>query len=1005
MVNCAFLILWTIVQSSIASGEIGGTVRDPSGAVIPNVEITVVNQNTGLTRRTTTDELGSYRALLLPPGVYQVKAEREKFAGQVREPVRVTIGETSIIDFDLMIGISVQTEVVVAAAPLVETERVQQSNTIREEQIRQLPIDRRDYLTYTLLAPGVVDSKALADASDYRVPQTRDSGLSFYGSNGRGNSVTMDGGDANDFAGGVRETISQEAVQEFQINRGNYSAEFGGASGAVINIVSKSGTNEHHGSAYGFFRHDRLDAADPFSTALVNGRAQRVDPPSNRQQFGATWGGPWKTGRTFHFASFEGLRRRESNAVPVLTDLSIFGPTPDQERVLGGLPAAAAVPLRAALTAPQSTRDLFERNGGVFPFRTSDYKFSVRLDHNISERNQLMFRTNYSNVDETNPNTKALVGFSRGYNIDILDSTNLLTWTSIGGPRTVNQFRAQFDYRNFYVSTTDRFGPEFNINGYGFFNRDAFLPSNTISRDIELGDSLSLIRGAHYLKVGGQSKIRGTHSETQVFLGARFGFGPLPGALVSPALAATSLTGLQAFNLGLAQFYQQGFGYATVASTIPFYALYLQDTWKVRNNLTLNLGLRYELDDRTDPISTDKNNVAPRIGLAWDPGNNSKTTVRAGFGVYYTPDYYQLDFVSKALNDIDGHRQIAQILTTIQTPGVASAANIYGTLVRQGVITFPFPARAITAADIAQFGLRPVHDGPIPPSTVVFRNAGDFVSAYSMQSSLGIDRALSNDLSIGVSYLFARTLKIIRARDQNLLPAPVDPVLGVRVWSTPYFKNPLLLQDNLYESSGNAFYHGAVFELTKTFSRRLAANVNYTLSKAIDEVVDFNSDFQANDLLNMRAERSLSSFDQRHKVVVNGTVDVGGGASLSGIFRANSARPFNLLVGTDLNADRHSTTDRPPFAGRNTGIGPNFWTIDLRATKRLRFGERTSLEVMAEAFNIFNRFNFQSVNNTVGNIKGPFDLKARKDRGPSEPLGFTSAFDPRRIQLGTRFNF
>jgi hypothetical protein len=224
-----------------------------------------------------------------------------------------------------------------------------------------------------------------------------------------------------------------------------------------------------------------------------------------------------------------------------------------------------------------------------------------------------------------------------------------------------------------------------------------------------------------------------------------------------------------------------------------------------------------------------------------------------------------------------------------------------------------------------------------------------------------------------------------------------------------------LLQDNVYESSARAFYHGLILELTKRFGVHFSASANYTLSKAIDEVVDFNSDFQATDQTNLNAERALSSFDQRHKLVVYGTVETptdGSGLravfsnfTFSPIVRANSSRPFNLLAGIDLNGDRHPTTDRPARAGRNTGIGPDFWTVDLRVTRKISVSERSKVEIMAEAFNILNRLNFQSVNSTVGLMPGPFNVRGRRDRSPSQPLGFTAADDPRRIQLGVRFSF
>jgi hypothetical protein len=233
----------------------------------------------------------------------------------------------------------------------------------------------------------------------------------------------------------------------------------------------------------------------------------------------------------------------------------------------------------------------------------------------------------------------------------------------------------------------------------------------------------------------------------------------------------------------------------------------------------------------------------------------------------------------------------------------------------------------------------------------------------------------------------------------------VDPILGIRVWSTTDFKRPQVGQDIIYESTGQAFYHGFTAEIKRRFAQRFSLDINYTLSKAMDEVVDYNNDFTANDQLNLRAERALSSFDQRHKLVVYGSVEMPLAFVVTPVLNATSARPFNLLVGYELNGDRHANTDRPAFAGRNTGAGPDYWSVDLRIARRLRFSENATLEIMGEAFNLFNRLNFKSVNNTVGNIPGPFNLRGHKDRSPSQPLGFTSAFEPRRLQLGVRLSF
>jgi hypothetical protein len=503
--------------------------------------------------------------------------------------------------------------------------------------------------------------------------------------------------------------------------------------------------------------------------------------------------------------------------------------------------------------------------------------------------------------------------------------------------------------------------------------------------------------------------------------------------MVSPAIS--SITALQAFDLGLAGSFQQGVGNPTVAGTIPFYAFFGQDTWKARHNLTLNFGLRYELDKRYVPVPTGKNNFAPRVGFSWNPGKSEKTVVRGGYGIFYGPIISSIEYVAQALNEINGFRQIAQILTTLDTTNplaVRGPINIYQTLRRQGVIGVPDTVRLITPADLAQFGITFSHDGPRPPLTVLFRIAPDYRNPYSQQTSVGVEHEISPGLSASLNYIFASTSRITRARDINLRPAPIGP-LGIRDWSTAAghpcagaasvncYRDPLLLQENQYESSARAFYHAMIIEVAKRLSRGLSLAGNYTLSKAIDEVTDFNSDFQANDQTNTRAERALSSFDQRHKVVIYASYqspfrtdrrnsfvkNLVADFSLAPIFRANSARPFSLLAGTDLNGDRHNTTDRPVGAGRNTGIGPNFWSLDLRLARRIALGkEGRNLEVAFDAFNLFNRLNYATVNNTVGaDFKAPFNVQARKDLSPSDPLAYTSAFDPRRIQLGLRLNF
>src|ERR1700683_1133084 len=260
------------------SGSISGTVTDPQGGVLPKASVVAGERAQGSQYSATPDETGQYRLTSLLPGTYKVTVKIDRFETQAMTGVVVNVGETVSLDVHLKLATTSQTVEVSAIPPVVETERGSQANTLTQQYIEDLPIDRRDYLTFTLLLPGVSDSTRLADDQDFRVKQTPQSGLSFYGSNGRGNSITVDGGEAQDDAGGVRPTVGQDAVQEFQVNRSNYTAELGGASGASINIATKSGTNDLHGSLFTFVRNDALDARDPFAFSQALAPGEPFDP-------------------------------------------------------------------------------------------------------------------------------------------------------------------------------------------------------------------------------------------------------------------------------------------------------------------------------------------------------------------------------------------------------------------------------------------------------------------------------------------------------------------------------------------------------------------------------------------------------------------------------------------------------------------------------------------------------------------------------------------------------
>ncbi len=1020
-------------QAQMSSGDIKGTVTDPTGAVMAGSNVTVTNIETGVERVGATDALGNFWFLVLPPGTYEVRVQATGFATYTRRPVQVTVGQSVVIDPQMQPAAIQQEILVQESAPVLELERTQQSDTITEDRIDNLPINKRNFLDFSLLTPGVTDAKALVS---FTLPQTPTSGLSFLGQNGRSNSVSIDGVDNNDNAvAAVRSTISQEAVQEFQINRSNYSAEFGRASGGLINIVSKSGTNTWNGNVFAFLRDQALDARNPFAFGPLGAP---TDPPFSRLQAGFTLGGPVKADKTFMFLSYEGLRQRESSFVSFLENDRFFQPTASQRTLITALGASPSVPLRtlggmlgAALTTTAqtfpNTVKLLQSNSGVFPFRNNDNTASLRLDHTLSASNQMFGRLSFTDIDTVGGAFGGLKGPSRGANYQIQDYAAVFGDTHFFSSILVNEFRFQFANRDYNTLAADPLGPEITINGVASLGRDFFLPSTRKERRFQFVDNMTFVAGNHELKFGGDFHYLPIDTVTEVFLGGRFIFGEaIPLGLIidnftgqgNAAGIATSfalqgrldvvqaigapITSLQSFNFGLPIVYQQGFGDPRAQLKNYMFSGYVHDNFKVARNLTLNVGLRYDVELQPKPVNRDKNNWGPRFGFSYGAG--PRTVIRGGYGIYYAPLFEAIAFIEKVL---DG-TQISQVfvpLTGLPALGInATSAQVWGLANQRGILG----NRSITAADIAPLGIRP---GVTPP--ILLKADPRITNPYSQQFSLGVEREVRADFTVSLNYLANRGVGVLRSRNANIRQVGTNafgPVFG------PI--NPRILQDNYVEASGSSIYHGFALSALKRFSNNRQFQVSYTLSKTIDDTTDFITDLQPANQLDLRNERALSSFDQRHRLVVSSVLtspfDRGVGigrvladVTLSPIVTYASGHPFNLLLGFDANGDTQANTDRPTFAGRNTGKGPNYLSFDMRLAKAFRIGDgNTQLEGIFEAFNLFNRVNFSGVNTIVGTTPmKSHHVEGRRDVGPAEPLGFTSATDPRQIQLGVKLRF
>ena len=1024
-------------QAQSSSSNLKGAVVDPSGAAIPGATLVVKDPETGLTRTISSDHNGEFLFSSLPPSQYSLSVESPGFAVRNLEGIGLRVGDT----VNLTVTMSVE-EVgshleVTSQAPVIDTDRSQQSSTLEQQTIQNLPINRRNFLDLTLLTPGVADSNTLVDSNDYRIAQTPQSGLSFGGSNGRSNAFFIDGVENYANSGGVRMSVSQEAVQEFQINRSSFSAEYGGSAGGTVNVVTRSGTNSVHGDFFGFLRSTALEARNYFDPGKAS---------FTRSQAGATLGGALKRDKTFVFLSFERLDRHEAAFVSILDNPSILNQiTPSQQQLFNFFTSSNNLLLKLVasngekLLVPSSNPavgPLFSQNSGVFPFSENNPAYSIRVDHHWSDRNSLFFRGNLNTLFQQNAQLGAQIGYNRGESFDQFDGTVALGDTFIASPNWVVETRAMFNYNRNFIDPIEPNGPEFNVEGYGSFGRDTFLPSATYERHYEFLQNISYHSGRHTIKFGWDINPVRDAVRSDTYFGGRFEFGqqiPLSSlfatALGDPNFPAETtafltsqgrsdlitnlnapVTALQAFAVGAPIFYQQGFGDPNWLGWFQRYGFFAQDSWAVRPNLTVNFGLRYDREVNPSVLGSTPNNFGPRIGFAWSPDKDRKTVIRGGYGLYFAPSNAQFANVAATL----GHTIDLLVITALGSPNLINPAtrqpltsiDIYQGLTAQGILG----TRPISARDLSQFGLVP---GPNSPGRVIF-GSDPYKSSYAEQMSLEVGHAFG-DYSVSLAYTFSRGVHIAHTDGRNVYQTGTLPT------GQPTFGliNPDIAQYNVFAYNGNSFYSAGTFQVTRRLRKSLSLDSHFTWSKATDETTDFNSDYAPNNELNLRADRGLSPFNASYRVVFDAVYlsHIEGSSafrrhllsnwSLAPVIQYSSWRPFNILTGVDNYGDNYITNHRPWGAGRDIGHGPDLFTIDMRISRRFDFGDRFHLEALVEGFNLENRTNFRSVNNIVGDV--PLSSLPNPIQGfrgqPDQPLAYTSAFEPRQFQVGLKLTY
>ena len=877
-----------LAQTQSNAADLQGVVRDQSGAVVSGATVTARNAATNTSKTTTTNDDGAYLIVNLPPGDYEVAVEAANFKKVVLPAVTVTVGQRADLDVALEVGqVSEVVTITGANTELVETAKTAVSTTVDQQRIDNLPINERNYLAFALTTSTVSrdNGRPIGPA-----PTT---GLNFGGQRGRSNLVQVDGADNTDNSvNASRSTVSQEAVQEFQVVTNSFAPEFGRSSGGIVNVVTKSGTNDFHGNIFGFLRDKSFQARNPF--------APIAKPDFRRTQYGVTLGGPLDRDRTFFFFAFEQRRRDESGfftsdvrgnltasaTIPVIPGLNPVARTftnisAAQANYVNALVAAGGSAICLArtyaffassggTTGLTGTNPLTSPNDGsvcpaispilpsanpigsrflltglpvpvgttglnglpiafrplnnlqrIFPVTDRTTFNSLRIDHLITKNHQFSIRGGYnpSNITgiqvESQNQSLGQNDFSRTGIQNLIDSTVVASLTSTLSGNMVNEARFNFGERRATFTSQNREAVAFNITGTAFIGRELFSPVIRTETRYEWTDNLSVVAGNHSFKFGADfAFIRIPRAIFELNFAGLFNFGEFNARTLVPTLPTVggltppNFTPVQSYGLGIPSVYVQGFGNPVSRISNRPMAFFAQDSWKIKPNLTLNYGVRYDYEltqavppepQFRDPLSgitlsqanllaaqdalnvqqgfpRDKNNWAPRLAVAWDPQNNGKTVIRAAFGLFYDHPLLAIAFNS----DIADAAQQQQATLTFNSPTPTTflnAAQIFqGTVV---VCNFPGAIPGVNctpgAASSAeyQFGRQRFNDqtfpgfGTILPFTL-FPDK-NFEYAYAKQGNFAVERQLTKDMSLSASYIFVGAHHLPHARDINLM--------------------------------------------------------------------------------------------------------------------------------------------------------------------------------------------------------------------------------------------
>ena len=1051
-----------------ATGAVTGTVTDPKGLTVSEANVLIHNEDTGTEITITTNAAGVYVAPYLQPGRYEVTTSKGGFQTVVHKDVMVHVGDRLTLDVDLPLQTQAASVTVTEEAPLLETTKTESSQTVSQTQVSNLPIATRRWENFALLTPAVTTDGT--------------SGLSsFRGISGLYNGNSVDGAnntqaffsEARGRAIIVTYVYSPDSIREFQVSTSNYSAEYGQAAGGVVNAVTRSGGNQFHADLFYNFRYPDLNALDPV------GKTKGIFTQTVHQQnqFGGSAGGAIIMDKLFYFGTYDGFRKVN----PIL-----YTSTTSDATINGFICPAAVTATQCSAAKSFITTDLL----GAFPRKLKQDVFLAKLDYEMNTTNHFSAVFNWQNWQEPFGYNTAPTVNNGGSTQNGAGGTHerffIGNWTKTFSSNKVNEVRYQWG-RDFEFDSTNSGGPSASILNIASYGETSALPRPAFPDEHrnQISDNFSIVKGKHELKMGAdvnfihellinlfQGDGNYSYNSTAAFAGCPAGANAtfcrwaadVVGADVGDTLTGKHYATFTQVNdpithVGKDDFYNNDLG------------LYLEDTWRLKPKLTLNLGVRYDLQHVPKPpqpntatplltlytstLNIDKNNIAPRLGLAYQLDRN--TVVRVGYGIFYGKSSNSTYYALRVENGV-----FQQTFSGCGPSGITTCAPTFPNVFFNPpgpVLAAPFPGALTPTVGIP--------GGTLP--TIVQAVHGmtpDFVNPAAHEGEVTVERQIPGRMTVSATYLLTRGLHLPASFDANVAPStqtksydvlasPTSTTTAL-VATVPLYTSRIDTGTGLIlnqESVINSWYNGLVLTLRKPFSHDVEMTMNYTFSKALDngQTAGTNGTFFGTDGVldpyNLKQDYSHSDLDQRHRFV--GSViwqpsiakrfdnafakQALGGWSLSGIFVAATGQPYGANIGTsflgsalagdggmtgaEVSTFAGPTGGRASWLPRNPFNLPNFTNIDFRMGKGFSFKEKYKLDFTVDAFNLFNSTIVSSVNTTA------FNYVAATTTGmgaclnhtngclvPSSTFGSRSTtsgalYGPRQLQLGARFSF